>query len=124
MALDVLACAASLLAPLRRPVNGDESLTSGDGFQVKRLIVNPGQQLSLQIHHHRAEHWVVVRGTAKVVNGDSELILSADQSTYIPVGVKHRLSNPGPEVLELMEVQSGSYLGEDDIIRFDDVYGR
>ena len=107
-----------------RPWGSYESLTSGDGFQVKRLIVNPGQQLSLQLHHHRAEHWVVVRGTAKVVNGDSELILSADQSTYIPVGVKHRLSNPGPEMLELIEVQSGSYLGEDDIIRFDDVYGR
>ena len=107
-----------------RPWGSYESLTSGDGFQVKRLIVNPGQQLSLQLHHHRAEHWVVVRGTAKVVNGDSELILSADQSTYIPLGVKHRLSNPGPEVLELIEVQSGSYLGEDDIIRFDDVYGR
>ena len=107
-----------------RPWGSYELLTSGDGFQVKRLIVNPGQQLSLQLHHHRAEHWVVVRGTAKVVNGDSELILSADQSTYIPVGVKHRLSNPGPEVLELIEVQSGSYLGEDDIIRFDDVYGR
>ena len=107
-----------------RPWGSYESLTSGDGFQVKRLIVNPGQQLSLQLHHHRAEHWVVVRGTAKVVNGDSELILSADQSTYIPLGVKHRLSNPGPEMLELIEVQSGSYLGEDDIIRFDDVYGR
>ena len=107
-----------------RPWGSYESLTSGAGFQVKRLIVNPGQQLSLQLHHHRAEHWVVVRGTAKVVNGDSELILSADQSTYIPLGVKHRLSNPGPEVLELIEVQSGSYLGEDDIIRFDDVYGR
>ena len=107
-----------------RPWGSYESLTSGAGFQVKRLIVNPGQQLSLQLHHHRAEHWVVVRGTAKVVNGDSELILSADQSTYIPLGVKHRLSNPGPEVLELVEVQSGSYLGEDDIIRFDDVYGR
>ena len=107
-----------------RPWGSYESLTSGDGFQVKRLIVNPGQQLSLQLHHHRAEHWVVVRGTAKVINGDSELILSADQSTYIPVGVKHRLSNPGPEVLELIEVQSGAYLGEDDIIRFDDVYGR
>ena len=107
-----------------RPWGSYESLTSGAGFQVKRLIVNPGQQLSLQLHHHRAEHWVVVRGTAKVVNGDSELNLSADQSTYIPLGVKHRLSNPGPEVLELIEVQSGPYLGEDDIIRFDDVYGR
>ncbi len=107
-----------------RPWGSYESLTSGDGFQVKRLIVNPGQQLSLQLHQHRAEHWVVVHGTAEVVNGDSELILSADQSTYIPLGVKHRLSNPGPEVLELIEVQSVSYLGENDIIRFDDVYGR
>ena len=107
-----------------RPWGSYESLTSGDGFQVKRLIVNPGQQLSLQLHQHRAEHWVVDHGTAEVVNGDSELILSADQSTYIPLGVKHRLSNPGPEVLELIEVQSVSYLGEDDIIRFDDVYGR
>jgi mannose-1-phosphate guanylyltransferase/mannose-6-phosphate isomerase len=107
-----------------RPWGSYESLTSGNGFQVKRLIVNPGQQLSLQLHQHRAEHWVVVRGTAKVVNGDSELILAADQSTYIPLGVKHRLSNPSSEVLELIEVQSGSYLGEDDILRFDDVYGR
>ena len=76
------------------------------------------------MHHHRAEHWVVVRGTAKVVNGDSELILSADQSTYIPIGAKHRLTNPGKFPLELIEVQSGSYLGEDDIVRFEDVYGR
>jgi mannose-1-phosphate guanylyltransferase/mannose-6-phosphate isomerase len=107
-----------------RPWGSYESLTSGDGFQVKRLMVNPGQQLSLQMHNHRAEHWVVVRGTAVVVNGETELTLSADQSTYIPVGAKHRLSNPGPDVLELIEVQSGSYLGEDDIVRFDDVYGR
>ena len=107
-----------------RPWGSYESLTSGDGFQVKRLMVNPGQQLSLQMHNHRAEHWVVVRGTAVVVNGETELTLSADQSTYIPVGAKHRLSNPGPNVLELIEVQSGSYLGEDDIVRFDDVYGR
>ena len=107
-----------------RPWGSYESLTSGDGFQVKRLMVNPGQQLSLQMHNHRAEHWVVVRGTAVVVNGETELTLSADQSTYIPVGAKHRLSNAGPDILELIEVQSGSYLGEDDIVRFDDVYGR
>jgi len=107
-----------------RPWGSYESLTSGDGFQVKRLMVNPGQHLSLQMHNHRAEHWVVVRGNALVVNGETELTLSADQSTYIPVGAKHRLSNPGPDVLELIEVQSGSYLGEDDIVRFDDVYGR
>jgi mannose-1-phosphate guanylyltransferase/mannose-6-phosphate isomerase len=107
-----------------RPWGYYESLISGEGFQVKRLMVNPQQQLSLQMHRHRAEHWVVVRGTAKVVNGGSQMTLSADESTYIPVGTKHRLSNPGMETLELIEVQSGSYLGEDDIVRFDDVYGR
>ena len=107
-----------------RPWGSYESLISGDGFQVKRLKVNPGQQLSLQVHRHRAEHWVVVRGTATVVNGDRQMILTADQSTYIPVGVKHRLSNDGTETLELIEVQSGSYMGEDDIVCFDDVYGR
>ena len=87
-------------------------------------MVNPGQQLSLQMHHHRAEHWVVVRGTAEVVNGDETLLLKEDQSTYIPIGAKHRLINPGKFPLELIEVQSGSYLGEDDIVRFEDVYGR
>ena len=107
-----------------RPWGYYESLVSGEGFQVKRLTVNPQQQLSLQMHRHRAEHWVVVRGTAKVVNGGSQMTLSADESTYISVGTKHRLSNPGMETLELIEVQSGSYLGEDDIVRFDDVYGR
>ena len=101
-----------------------ESLIVGEGFQVKRIVVNPGQQLSLQMHHHRAEHWVVVRGTAEVVNGDETLLLKEDQSTYIPIGAKHRLTNPGKFPLELIEVQSGSYLGEDDIVRFEDVYGR
>jgi mannose-1-phosphate guanylyltransferase/mannose-6-phosphate isomerase len=107
-----------------RPWGSYESLIVGEGFQVKRLIVNPGQQLSLQMHHHRAEHWVVVRGRAEVVNGDDTMFLEEDQSTYIPVGAKHRLTNPGKFPLELIEVQSGSYLGEDDIVRFEDVYGR
>jgi len=107
-----------------RPWGSYESLIVGEGFQVKRIVVNPGQQLSLQMHHHRAEHWVVVRGTAEVVNGDEMLLLKEDQSTYIPIGAKHRLTNPGKFPLELIEVQSGSYLGEDDIVRFEDVYGR
>jgi mannose-1-phosphate guanylyltransferase/mannose-6-phosphate isomerase len=107
-----------------RPWGSYESLIAGEGFQVKRIVVNPGQQLSLQMHHHRAEHWVVVRGRAEVVNGDDTLLLEEDQSTYIPIGAKHRLTNPGKFPLELIEVQSGSYLGEDDIVRFEDVYGR
>ena len=107
-----------------RPWGSYESLIGGEGFQVKRIVVNPGQQLSLQMHHHRTEHWVVVRGTAEVVNGNDTLLLEEDQSTYIPIGVKHRLTNPGKFPLELIEVQSGSYLGEDDIVRFEDVYGR
>ena len=107
-----------------RPWGSYGSLVSADGFQVKRIIVNPGQRLSLQMHHHRAEHWVVVRGVAEVVNGEETFLLREDQSTYIPIGAKHRLSNLGDVPLELIEVQSGSYLGEDDIIRFEDVYGR
>ena len=107
-----------------RPWGSYESLIVGEGFQVKRLVVNPGQRLSLQMHHHRAEHWVVVRGTAEVVNGDETIILTEDQSTYIPIGAKHRLSNPTQDPLELIEVQSGSYLGEDDIVRFEDLYER
>ncbi len=107
-----------------RPWGSYESLIIGEGFQVKRIVVNAGQRLSLQMHHHRAEHWVVVRGTAEVVNGDETMLLTEDQSTYIPIGAKHRLSNPGKYPLELIEVQSGSYLGEDDIVRFEDVYGR
>ena len=107
-----------------RPWGSYESLVSTDGLQVKRIIVNPGQRLSLQMHHHRAEHWVVVRGIAEVVNGEETFLLREDQSTYVPIGAKHRLSNLGDVPLELIEVQSGSYLGEDDIIRFEDVYGR
>ena len=107
-----------------RPWGSYESLVVGDLFQVKRIIVKPGERLSLQMHHHRAEHWIVVKGTAEVVRGEETLILSEDQSTYIPLGTKHRLSNPGVIPLELIEVQTGSYLGEDDIVRFEDVYGR
>lgn len=107
-----------------RPWGTYEPLAVADRFQVKRIVVNPGQRLSLQMHHHRAEHWVVVRGTAKVTCGDNVMILSEDQSTYIPLGTQHRLENPGVIPLEVIEVQSGSYLGEDDIIRFEDIYGR
>ncbi len=107
-----------------RPWGFYDSIDFGERFQVKRLVVNPGSKLSLQMHHHRAEHWVVVSGTAEVVNGDKKLVLSENQSTYIPIGVTHSLANPGSIPLEIIEVQSGSYLGEDDIVRFEDVYGR
>ncbi len=107
-----------------RPWGSYEGIDVGDRFQVKRITVNPGAALSLQMHHHRAEHWIVVRGTARVTRGDEAVLLSENQSTYIPLGVKHRLENPGKVPLELIEVQSGSYLGEDDIVRFEDVYGR
>jgi mannose-1-phosphate guanylyltransferase / mannose-6-phosphate isomerase len=107
-----------------RPWGSYEEIDQGARFQVKRIIVNPGAQLSLQMHHHRAEHWIVVKGTALVTNGNSESMLTENQSTYIPLGVAHRLRNPGKIPLELIEVQSGAYLGEDDIVRFEDVYGR
>jgi mannose-1-phosphate guanylyltransferase / mannose-6-phosphate isomerase len=107
-----------------RPWGSYEGIDQGERFQVKRIVVSPGASLSLQMHHHRAEHWVVVRGTARVSNGDQVLLLTENQSTYIPVGVTHRLENPGKIPLELIEVQSGAYLGEDDIVRFDDHYGR
>ncbi|MFW5501618.1 MULTISPECIES: mannose-1-phosphate guanylyltransferase/mannose-6-phosphate isomerase [unclassified Maridesulfovibrio] len=107
-----------------RPWGSYETVDSGDRFQVKRIVVKPGGVLSLQMHHHRAEHWVVVKGTAKVTVGEKEVLLQEDQSTYIPVGTMHRLENPGKINLELIEVQTGSYLGEDDIQRFEDVYGR
>ena len=107
-----------------RPWGSYEGIDQGDRFQVKRIVVKPGSSLSLQMHHHRAEHWIVVRGTARVFNGDQVLLLSENQSTYIPLGVTHRLENPGKIPLELIEVQSGSYLGEDDIVRFEDNYGR
>ncbi|MCA8329968.1 mannose-1-phosphate guanylyltransferase/mannose-6-phosphate isomerase [Burkholderia cepacia] len=107
-----------------RPWGSYEGLDQGDRFQVKRIIVNPNAQLSLQMHHHRAEHWIVVKGTALVTNGDAEIMLTENQSTYIPLGATHRLKNPGKIPLELIEVQSGGYLGEDDIVRFEDTYGR
>ena len=107
-----------------RPWGNYDSIDCGERFQVKRIVVNPGAKLSLQMHYHRAEHWVVVAGTAQVTNGDETLLLRENQSTYIPVGVTHSLLNPGTIPLEIIEVQSGSYLGEDDIVRFEDVYGR
>lgn len=107
-----------------RPWGKYDSIDNGDRFQVKRITVKPGAKLSVQMHHHRAEHWIVVSGTAKVTNGDKDILLTENQSTYIPVGVIHALENPGKVDLELIEVQSGSYLGEDDIVRFEDRYGR
>jgi len=107
-----------------RPWGSYTTLEMHDRFQIKRITVNPGAKLSLQMHHHRHEHWVVVSGTARVVNGDKTILLHENESTYISAGTTHRLENPGVIPLELIEVQVGSYLGEDDIVRFDDVYGR
>jgi mannose-1-phosphate guanylyltransferase / mannose-6-phosphate isomerase len=109
---------------VHRPWGFYDSIDHGDRFQVKRIVVDPGSRLSLQLHHHRAEHWVVVRGTAMVTRGEERFLLSENESTYIPLGVRHRLENPGKVPLEIIEVQSGAYLGEDDIVRFDDTYGR
>ncbi|MDC0664190.1 mannose-1-phosphate guanylyltransferase/mannose-6-phosphate isomerase [Marinobacter sp. SS21] len=109
---------------VHRPWGTYEGVAMGERFQVKRIMVNPGASLSLQKHHHRAEHWVVVKGTASVNRGEETLLLTEDQSTYIPLGVTHRLTNPGVIPLELIEVQTGSYLGEDDIVRFEDTYNR
>jgi mannose-1-phosphate guanylyltransferase/mannose-6-phosphate isomerase len=107
-----------------RPWGSYDSIEFGDRFQVKRLTVKPGGQLSLQLHHHRAEHWVVVSGTARVTRGSEVFLLEENQSAYIPVGVQHRIENPGKILLHIIEVQSGSYLGEDDIVRLEDRYGR
>jgi len=107
-----------------RPWGAYEGVDAGERFQVKRITVHPGAKLSLQLHHHRAEHWVVVKGTARVTCGDQVRIISENESTYIPLGVSHRLENPGKVPLEIIEVQSGSYLGEDDIVRIEDQYGR
>jgi mannose-1-phosphate guanylyltransferase/mannose-6-phosphate isomerase len=107
-----------------RPWGWYDGIDFGERFQVKRIQVNPGAAISLQMHHHRAEHWVVVKGTAKVTRGDEVILVSENQSTYIPLGTTHRLENPGKVPLEIIEVQSGSYLGEDDIVRFEDIYGR
>jgi len=109
---------------VHRPWGHYDSVDSGERFQVKRIVVNPGARLSLQMHHHRAEHWIVVRGTALVTRGEERFIVSENESAYIPLGTTHRLENPGKMPLEMIEVQSGSYLGEDDIVRFDDTYGR
>ncbi len=115
---------ADALPTVHRPWGTFTSLHNGHRVQVKHIMVKPGGKLSLQMHHHRAEHWVVVQGTAKIRRGDQETMLSEDQSTYIPIGTAHRLENPGKIPLHLIEVQSGSYLGEDDIIRLEDSYGR
>lgn len=109
---------------VRRPWGSYDSLEASDRFQVKRIVVKPGASLSLQMHYHRAEHWIVVSGVAEVTCDDKVFLLSENESTYIPLGSRHRLRNPGKVPVELIEVQSGSYLGEDDIVRFDDVYGR
>ncbi len=107
-----------------RPWGNYDSIDHGTRFQVKHIIVNPGEKLSVQMHHHRAEHWIVVAGTAKVSIDDKQMLLTENESTYIPIGAVHSLENPGKVALELIEVQSGSYLGEDDIVRLDDRYGR
>jgi mannose-1-phosphate guanylyltransferase len=107
-----------------RPSGIYDSIDSGDHYQVKLIVVKPGAKLSVQMHHHRAEHWVVVSGTAKVTNGDKTFLVTENESTYIPIGQVHALENPGVLPLEMIEVQSGSYLGEDDIVRFEDKYGR
>ena len=107
-----------------RPWGSYDGVDAGERFQVKRIVVKPGGILSLQMHHHRAEHWIVVSGTAKITKGEETFLLSENESTFIPLGTTHRLENPGRVPLEMIEVQSGSYLGEDDIVRFEDVYGR
>jgi mannose-1-phosphate guanylyltransferase/mannose-6-phosphate isomerase len=107
-----------------RPWGSYDGVDAGERFLVKRIVVKPGAILSMQMHHHRAEHWIVVRGTAKVTREDSTYLVSENESTFIPLGTKHRLENPGRLPLEMIEVQSGSYLGEDDIVRFEDIYGR
>jgi mannose-1-phosphate guanylyltransferase/mannose-6-phosphate isomerase len=115
---------AAIHTTVYRPWGNYTTLFVGDRFKVKSITVNPGKSLSLQRHHHRSEHWVVVRGTAKIRNGEEEILLTEDQSTYIPVGHVHRLENPGTIPLEIIEVQTGSYIGEDDIVRLEDHYGR
>ncbi len=114
----------SLHREVFRPWGSYDSLDNGDRFQVKRLVVKPGASMSLQLHHHRAEHWIVVSGTARITRDDEVLLLGENESTYIPMGTRHRIENPGKVTLHIIEVQSGSYLGEDDIVRFEDQYGR
>jgi len=115
---------AELHRKVYRPWGSYECIDAASRFQVKHITVNPGASLSLQMHYHRSEHWVVVKGTAQITRGEENFILTENQSTYIPLGVKHRLANQGKLPLEIIEVQSGSYLGEDDIVRYEDVYGR
>jgi mannose-1-phosphate guanylyltransferase/mannose-6-phosphate isomerase len=117
-------CEADYHRRVYRPWGWYEGVDAGERFQVKRLMVSPGQRLSLQMHHHRAEHWVVVSGTARVTRGTEEILLAENESTFLPLGTTHRLENPGRIPLHLIEVQSGSYLGEDDIVRMDDDYRR
>lgn len=107
-----------------RPWGSFQTVIETDGYKVKRLVVNPGQMLSLQMHVHRTEHWVVVRGTAQIIVGEQERVLHENQSAYIPKSTRHRLANPGVTPLEIIEVQCGVYLEEDDIVRFEDAYGR
>ncbi len=114
----------SLHREVFRPWGSYDSIDAGDRFQVKRLMVKPGACMSLQLHHHRAEHWIVVSGTARITRGDETFLLEENQSTYIPLGTRHRIENPGKIPLHIIEVQSGGYLGEDDIVRFEDRYGR
>jgi mannose-1-phosphate guanylyltransferase/mannose-6-phosphate isomerase len=115
---------AALHREVYRPWGSYDGIDAGERFQVKRLTVKPGASMSLQMHHHRAEHWIVVEGTARVTRGDETFLLEENQSTYIPIGTRHRIENPGKITLQMIEVQSGSYLGEDDIVRFEDKYGR
>ena len=114
----------SLHREVFRPWGSYDSVDGGERFQVKRLVVKPGASMSLQLHHHRAEHWIVVSGTARITRGGEVFLLGENESTYIPMGEKHRIENPGKVTLHIIEVQSGTYLGEDDIVRFEDVYGR
>ncbi len=115
---------ATMHRRVARPWGWYDSIDMGERFQVKRIGVKPGAALSLQKHHHRAEHWIVVKGTGRITRGSEVFLLTENQSTYIPIGEVHRLENPGMVELEMIEVQSGSYLGEDDIVRLEDVYGR
>ena len=114
----------SLHREVFRPWGSYDSVDNGDRFQVKRLVVEPGACMLLQLHHHRAEHWIVVSGTARITRGEEVFLLGENKSTYIPVGTKHRIENPGKVMLHIIEVQTGSYFGEDDIVRFEDQYGR
>ena len=118
------AAQAAMHRKVVRPWGWYDSVDSGERFQVKRIGVKPGASLSLQMHYHRSEHWVVVSGTATVTNGDNEMLVRTNESTFIPAGHRHRLENPGKLDLVMIEVQSGNYLGEDDIVRFEDRYGR